>query len=136
MKTLIFPGSYSSLSKISEFVAQAAKSLGFDGFDLYKIETAVDEACSNIIEHAYGKEGIGEIEISITTDPEKITITLADSGKPFNPDKIKNPNLTSDLKERPDHGLGIYMMRQWMDVVKYETRNKKNILTLEKIKKD
>ena len=136
MKTLIFPGSYASLIKIGEFVTQAAKSIGFDGFELYKIETAVDEACSNIIEHAYGQENVGEIVVSIITDPGKITITLTDFGQPFDPKSVKQPNLSSKLKDRDDHGLGIYMMRQWMDVVKFETLNNKNILTLEKIKKD
>ena len=70
MKTLIFPGNYSSLTKIGDFVTQAAKSLGFESFDLYKIETAVDEACSNIIEHAYGQEGKGNIEVSVAAAPD------------------------------------------------------------------
>jgi serine/threonine-protein kinase RsbW len=136
MKTLTFPGSYSSLVKIGEFVTQAARSLGFDGFELYKIETAVDEACSNIIEHAYGQENVGDIEVTVIIDEEKITITLADFGEPFNPKFVKEPNLSSKLKERDDHGLGIYMMKQWMDIVKFETQDKKNILTLVKLLKE
>jgi serine/threonine-protein kinase RsbW len=136
METLTFPGNYSSLVKIGDFVTQAARSLGFDGFELYKIETAVDEACSNIIEHAYGQEDIGEIEVSVFTDPEKITITLTDFGLPFNPKNVKKPNLSSKLKDRDDHGLGIYMMKQWMDVVNFESQNEKNILTMVKLFKE
>ncbi|MDO9087749.1 MAG: ATP-binding protein [Anaerolineaceae bacterium] len=136
MKTLTFPGSYSSLIKIGDFVTQAARSLGFDGFELYKIETAVDEACSNIIEHAYGQENVGEIEVTVLTDPEKITITLTDFGLPFNPKNVKKPNLSSKLKDRDDHGLGIYMMKQWMDVVNFESQNEKNILTMIKLFKE
>jgi serine/threonine-protein kinase RsbW len=136
MKTLTFPGSYTSLVKIGEFVTQAAKSIGFDGFELYKIETAVDEACSNIIEHAYGQEDIGDIVVSVITDLDKISITLIDFGKPFDPKYVKQPNLDADLQDRDDHGLGIYMMKQWMDVVIFETLKDKNILTLVKHKKD
>lgn len=136
MKTLTFPGAYSSLEKIGEFVTQAAKSIGFDGFELYKIETAVDEACSNIIEHAYGKENVGEIVVSVISDLDKITITLTDSGEPFDPKYIKQPNLDADLQDRDDHGLGIYMMKQWMDVVIFNTRIDKNVLTLVKHLKD
>jgi serine/threonine-protein kinase RsbW len=136
MKTLIFPGNYSSLSKISDFVTQTAKSLGFGSFDLYKIETAVDEACSNIIEHAYGQENKGNIEVSVIPAPDKITITLIDFGEPFNPKKIKNPNLTSNLDDRDNHGLGVYMMKQWMDVVKFEAESNRNILTLVKNLRD
>ena len=136
MKTLTFPGSYSSLVKIGEFVTQAAQSVGFGGFALYKIETAVDEACSNIIEHAYGNENSGEIVVSVITDPGKITITLTDFGESFNPEDIKQPNLNTDLEDRDDHGLGIYMMKQWMDVVNFTTLDNKNILTLVKHLKD
>ena len=136
MKTLTFPGSYSSLIKIGEFVNQAAKSIGFEGFELYKIETAVDEACSNIIEHAYGEDNFGEIDISITTNPEKITITLTDYGEPFDPEYVKQPNLNTDLQNREDHGLGIYMMKQWMDEVNFMNYENKNILTLVKYRKD
>ncbi|PKO10907.1 MAG: ATP-binding protein [Chloroflexi bacterium HGW-Chloroflexi-2] len=136
MKTLTFPGSYSSLVKIGEFVTQAAKSIGFDGFELYKIETAVDEACSNIIEHAYGQENIGDIVVSVVTDLEKITITLTDFGEPFDPKYVKQPDLDADLEVREDHGLGIYMMKQWMDVVIFDTNQEKNVLTLVKYLKD
>lgn len=136
MKTLTFPGSYSSLVKIGEFVTQAAKSIGFDGFELYKIETAVDEACSNIIEHAYGQENIGDIVVSVVTDLEKITITLTDFGEPFDPKYVKQPDLDADLEVREDHGLGIYMMKQWMDVVTFDINQEKNVLTLVKHLKD
>ncbi len=132
MKTLIFPGNYSSLTKIGDFVTQAAKSLGFESFDLYKIETAVDEACSNIIEHAYGQEGKGNIEVSVAAAPDKLTITLIDFGEPFNPQNIKDPNLTGNLDDRDNHGLGVYMMKQWMDVVRFEAEPDRNILTLVK----
>jgi serine/threonine-protein kinase RsbW len=136
MKTLTFPGSYSSLVKIGEFVTQAAKSIGFDGFELYKIETAVDEACSNIIEHAYGQENIGDIVVSVATDLEKITITLTDFGEPFDPKYVKQPNLDANLEDRDNHGLGIYMMKQWMDVVTFDINQEKNVLTLVKHLKD
>lgn len=136
MKSLTFPGNFSSLVKIGEFVTQAAKSVGFEGFELYKIETAVDEACSNIIEHAYGLKNFGEIDVSIRTEPGTITITLTDYGEPFNPEYVKDPNLNTDLKERDNHGLGIYMMKQWMDVVNFAVLDNKNILTLVKYLKD
>lgn len=136
MKTLTFPGIYSSLVKIGEFVTEAAKSIGFEGFELYKIETAVDEACSNIIEHAYGQEGVGDIIVSVETDPKKIIITLTDFGEPFDPKYVKQPDINADLNDRDDHGLGIYMMKQWMDKVIFDAQDKKNILTLVKRLKD
>ena len=136
MKTFTFPGSYSSLVEISEFVIQAAKTLGFNDFELYKIETAVDEACSNIIEHAYGQENMGDIVVAVKTEPDKIIIQLTDFGEPFDPKYVKEPNLSSNLSDRDNHGLGIYMMKQWMDIVEFENLRDRNTLTLVKLVKD
>jgi len=56
-KTKSFPGKYSSLERIGDFVRKIAKEAGFESLSVYSIEMAVDEACSNIIEHAYGEKG-------------------------------------------------------------------------------
>lgn len=134
MKYQIFPGNYKSLEKISEFVKETAKSAGFDDFTIFTIETSVDEACSNIIEHAYGDENIGDIEISIDFNQNQFFVIIKDHGSPFNPDLIPEPNLSSNLNKREEHGLGLYMMKQWMDEVKFEFKDNSNILTLIKNK--
>lgn len=133
-KTKIFPGRYESLEKISKFIKECSINAGFDNFTVYTIETAVDEACSNIIEHAYGKENIGDIEISIAENPSNLTIIIKDSGKPFNPKLVPIPNLSTNLFERKGNGLGLYMMKQWMDEVQFEFGEDVNILKLVKNK--
>lgn len=133
-KSQIFPGRYDSLEKISEFIQENTKDAGFDGFTSYTIETAVDEACSNIIEHAYGQENIGNIEISVSINPSNITIFIKDNGRPFNPKSIPKPNLSSNLYERKGDGLGLYMMKQWMDEVQFEFVDNTNVLKMVKNK--
>ena len=61
MPKKLFPGRYASLAEIGEFIGLAAQAAGFDSKDVYAIKLAVDEACTNIIEHGYGGEGIGKI---------------------------------------------------------------------------
>ena len=134
METQTFPGRYESLAEISNFVKKFAKSNSFDGLALYTIETAVDEACSNIIEHAYGEENNGDINISIDFIDNGLVIIIKDRGKPFDPKKIKKPNLSDHLEEREAHGLGLYMMKQWMDEVHFEFKKQENVLTMIKFK--
>ena len=57
MRTAKFPASYDSLKSIGELSTQAAKEAGFDDNAVYEVQLAVDEAATNIIEHAYGGEG-------------------------------------------------------------------------------
>lgn len=63
-------------------------------------------------------------------------VTLEDTGRPFDPGNIPEPNLNVPLRNRSEHGLGVYMMRKWMDEVRYEFENGKNrVIMVKRIKK-
>ncbi|MDR3572675.1 MAG: ATP-binding protein [Anaerolineaceae bacterium] len=131
MKTAAFQGYYSNLEKIAEYVQQSAQGTGLDGYSLYAIESAVDEACSNIIDHAYGGEGIGAIQCTCLKDENKITIILQDQGRPFDPTKICGPDLSTPLEDRQNHGFGLYFMKHFMDEIHFEfTADSGNILKM------
>lgn len=131
----IFSGYYKNLAKIAEFIGKASREAGFDDATIYKVKTAVDEACTNIIEHSYGGEGIGNIECAYRIDSKGLTIILRDCGQTFNPDDIEDPDLKAPLSERKNHGLGLYFIRELMDEVGFEFNKKLgNKLTLVKHK--
>lgn len=119
IKTASFPGRYDHLIKISEFVTQAANNIGFKDDAIYAIQMAVDEACTNIIEHAYASEGQGDIQCTCLIRDNELTIILHDHGKPFDPSRIPEPNVFSRLEDRQSGGLGLYFMRQMMDKVEF-----------------
>jgi serine/threonine-protein kinase RsbW len=131
-ETRSFPGRYESLERIGEFVRRIAAAAGFDKFGIYSIEMAVDEACSNIIEHAYGGEGRGEIRCTCVLSDDRLTITLHDHGKFFDPTQVPPPNLSANLEDREAHGLGLYFIRQWMDEISFHSTGKENTLTMVK----
>ncbi|HTX79376.1 MAG TPA: ATP-binding protein [Longilinea sp.] len=135
MPTLTFPGRYDSLNKIASFIRQAAQEAQLSDFATYEVETAIDEACSNIIEHAYGGEDRGTIECTYEVSDDRLTIVLRDHGKPFDPSKVPTPDLKSPLGNRKTHGLGLYIMRQWMDKVEFDKTKDTNILTMIKYSK-
>jgi serine/threonine-protein kinase RsbW len=115
-----FPGRLESLEKISEFVQQAARSASLNERDIYAVQLAVDEACTNIIEHAYHGEGKGDIVCTCDDIGDGIKVVLLDRAKPFHPEKIPDPVLNVPLEEVKPRGLGIYLMCKMMDDVKFE----------------
>jgi serine/threonine-protein kinase RsbW len=130
-----FPGRYKSLAGISEFVAKAAQEAGLDSKDIYAVKLAVDEACTNIIEHAYGGEGDGLIECACDIGPESLTIELRDWGKAFEPDNIPDPNFSVPLEELQMGGAGLFFIHKLMDEVRFKFNEKKgNVLVLVKNK--
>ncbi|NPV85547.1 MAG: ATP-binding protein [Anaerolineae bacterium] len=133
-----FPGRYESLTKIAEFIRCACAQAGFDSCTTYSVETAVDEACSNIIEHAYGGEDIGEICCTCHLEEDRLVIILQDNGKPFKPEKFRIPKDTIPLKKykrKKKQGLGLYFIYKIMDEVSFATSpSEGNTLTLVKYK--
>ena len=128
---MTFPARFEFLDEIRELVAQIARAGGFNEKEIYSLQLAADEAASNIIEHAY--EGISNATLDITCDMrgDTLTITMRDTGRPFNPSNVKQPNLKADLSERQIGGLGLYLMRKLMDEVCYEASpTKGNLLTM------
>lgn len=116
-----FPGTFENLEYIAEFFRNAAIQSGLSGFDLYAVETAVDEACSNIIEHGFKGMTGGEIECCSMVIDKGFKIILVDHGHPFNPAEIPFPDMNKPLDEREAHGLGLYFIRKWMDEFYYES---------------
>ncbi|UCC89349.1 MAG: ATP-binding protein [Anaerolineales bacterium] len=134
-QTLTFPAQFESLLRIGEFVTRAARSAGLDSTAVYAVEMAVDEACTNIIEHAYGGEGRGEIECTCQMNSHALKVTLRDFGSSFDPSSVPEPNITASLEEREAGGLGLFLMRKLMDEVSFEfTPDSGNVLTMVKRK--
>jgi anti-sigma regulatory factor (Ser/Thr protein kinase) len=120
MPSKTFAGQYSSLAAIADFFAQAADEAGFDSKDTYAIKLAVDEACSNIIEHGYGEAKGTQIRCSYEILPRGIKIIIQDWGKPFKPEDIPDPNFNVDLCDLEPRGAGLYFMRKLMDKVEFD----------------
>jgi serine/threonine-protein kinase RsbW len=136
-RTRVFPARYESLAEIDRFVTDAAEKAGFDNGTVYEVRLAVDEACSNIIKHAYGGEGGGVIECSCRTHDDDLTVVLRDEGQPFDPESVPPPNLSDDLEERTAGGLGLYFIRELMDEVDFDFESEAgNVLRLVKRKED
>ncbi|MCK4451122.1 MAG: ATP-binding protein [Anaerolineae bacterium] len=134
-RTITFPGRFDSLVAISEFVIGAAEAAGLGAHAVCAVQMAVDEGCSNIIEHAYGGEGHGTIECTCRIKDDGLTVTLRDHGRPFDPTSVPEPDLHATLEERRCGGLGLYFMRQLMDEVHFEfTPDSGNVLTMVKRK--
>jgi serine/threonine-protein kinase RsbW len=119
-ETRIFPGKFESLPKIRSFVVQAAKKAGFVEADIYAVELAVDEACSNIIEHAYGAEGVGDIKCTYWITDKELEIVITDKGRPVEPESIPEPDFSVPLDQLKTGGAGLFLMRKMMDDVRFE----------------
>jgi len=114
-----FPAQYKSLEQVRQFVAHQAEKCGFDDKEIFGITMAVDEAFTNIINHAYMGECVEEVECTCFENEEGFTVRMIDSGSQFDPASIPAPDLESNLEDRAIGGLGVYFMRCYMDEVHF-----------------
>ncbi len=120
-KELVVKSTTDNLALIRSFTKKAAEESGFADETIGKIILAVDEACTNIIKHAYNFSPDGKITISIKFDSSKFSISITDEGIHFNPNSVPEPNIIEYYKQKKVGGLGIYLIRKLMDEVKYST---------------
>lgn len=131
---LVVPARYDRIRQICDFVVDAAQSAGLDESAVFHCQIAVDEACTNIIEHGYEGEDKGQIETICTIVPGSLTIELIDEAPPFDITQVPDPKLDRPLEDMTIGGLGIYFVKKTMDEVVFEHRGGKNYLTLIKRK--
>jgi serine/threonine-protein kinase RsbW len=118
-KKLVIKSRTENLSSLRDFISDNANNAGLGTDDIDDIILAVDEACTNIIKHAYKSVPDGEIIIEINYNSRKFTIKLIDHGNSFDPESVPVPDLQKYLRQRKVGGLGLYLMRTLMDDVKY-----------------
>lgn len=118
-KTLKVKSRTENLSVIRDFVNSAALQMKIPKDIVENIILAVDEACTNIIKHAYNYSSDGDISIKIKPSTSKFIVSVIDNGISFEPEKIPKPDLQKYYRQKRVGGLGIYLMKSLMDDVKY-----------------
>ncbi len=131
--TLQVPSSTENLALIREFVGSAATQAGLDAKEIAKLELAVDEACANVIEHAYGHDVSKEVIVRATVGEDELNIDIEDTGHGFDPNSVNQEELEQLINKRKTGGLGMRLMKTLMDEVHYEIEpGKKNALHMMK----
>jgi serine/threonine-protein kinase RsbW len=119
MVTMRWQADVDQLGAIRDFVAEASRSLGAGERAVLDLQLAVDEICSNSVRHGYGGRE-GQIEVTVERTGQSIEVVIRDWGRAFDPAQVPQPALDIPLEQRSLGGLGLYLVRQVMDDVRFE----------------
>lgn len=133
MKELTITAEVSNLETVTGFVEEQLEALECPMKAQIQINIAIDEIFSNIAQYAYAPE-IGNVTVRVESEdePKMVRLTFIDSGAPYNPLSVKEPDTTLSADQRQIGGLGIFMVKKSMDEMVYEYKDGKNILTIKK----
>jgi anti-sigma regulatory factor (Ser/Thr protein kinase) len=127
---LVVDANLENIPRIRDFVARLCVEAGATHDECFALKLAVDEACTNIIEHGYGEAGHGDISIAVSFEDGQARVVVSDTGRPFAPADAPPPDLDADWSERPVGGLGWHLIRNLVDDHRYQRRDDRNRLTL------
>ena len=131
-KSIILANDIAEISKLNQFVDEVGEEFSLTPDVIFNLNLVLEEAVVNVINYAYPKEDHEWIYLSAKLQDGSVVFVLTDTGKEFDPTMAPEADVTLSAEDRPIGGLGIFLIRQIMNEVKYERIEGKNVLTLGK----
>ncbi len=131
-ESIVLPNDVQTIPQLADFVEKVCQTLNLDMSLTMQMNLAVEEAVVNVMNYAYPKNTLGEVMIEATANKNRLKFTISDSGVPFDPTAQPKADTTLAAEDRPIGGLGIYLVRHYMDSINYERQEGRNVLTLRK----
>ena len=131
-KRIILPNDTKEVPTLAAFVDEVCEAVGFDAALTMKMNLAIEEAVVNVMEYAYPRSTHGDITVEAQANDVRLKFTIIDSGTHFDPTAQADVDTTLSAEDRPIGGLGIHIVRQYMDSINYERISGHNVLTLRK----
>ncbi len=120
-----------NLQALLDFIEESLDLISCANEIKFKLLIASEEILVNIVDYAYSDD-IGEIEIKLIKTHNEIEMVFIDQGQPYNPLMNTNDPRNLALEDRVPGGLGIIMVKEFMDHVEYGYEEQSNILKLRK----
>jgi anti-sigma regulatory factor (Ser/Thr protein kinase) len=131
-KSITLANDIAEISRLATFIEEVGEAFELTPDVIFNLNLVIEEAVVNVINYAYPKEEHQSIYLSANLHNGSIVFVLTDTGKEFDPTQAPEADITLSAEERPIGGLGIFLIRQIMNEVKYQRIDGKNVLTLEK----
>ena len=120
------------LAAIRDTTKRVAEIAGCDEALAAQVALAVDEASTNVIEHAYGGAGDRFIELHFDCAPDELSVEIVDDGRPVDRRALPRVDLRAYARERRRGGFGVHLMGRIMDRVSFRRRGRCNVCCMVK----
>lgn len=129
------PAAAASIRRSRALVEGVCSSVDASEGEHFALKLAIDEAVSNLVEHAYEGRADGTFTVRVEADENRFRIEITDTGTRFDPTTAPTPDLEANWNERTVGGLGLHFVRNVMDEVTYASDGAGNHLVLTKYRK-
>lgn len=120
------------LERLSVFVTEYCDTSGYSSEVLFALNLSLEEVVANVISYGFEDEDDHMITVTIENSGGVIEVEVGDDGREFNPLEQQSPDLDAPIEQRPIGGLGIHLVRHYMDSLHYTRQDGRNILRMKK----
>lgn len=113
-----------AISDLTERLLRFLEDQGVDSRAAHHVALIAEELLTNIGTHGNCRDT--PARVSVTVAPEEIRGEVVDGGSAFDPREAPEPDLTSDIADRPVGGLGLFLVRRFASALEYIRRNGEN----------
>ena len=110
----------SAVTSVREEILSKLKAHNFSEEDIFAVHLALEEAFINAVRHGHKMDATRGVKIDYSVTPDKVEVTVTDEGEGFDPEAVPDPRFGENLY-KPE-GRGLFLMRSYMDVVKFNER--------------
>lgn len=133
---IIVPAQINYLPVLRNFISRIASKYRLSKSEVNALTISIDEACTNIIKHGYRNIQPGSITMNVHIKNNSLEVELIDHGISFDPNQVSDPNISQYIQNGKKGGLGIFIMKKFLDDIQYMSSEKVNILRLIKFRKE
>lgn len=121
------------LEALAERIEQFGEAVDLPPKDLFRLNLAVEELVTNVINHGFEDTGVHRIELELECRDGRLHLQLRDDGVPFNPlEDAPEVDVEASADEREIGGLGVHLVRSLFDEQDYRREGRFNVLKLSK----
>lgn len=107
------------LMELMRFVDDVERHFSLEHEQEYLLRLSIEEIATNIMKYSYSGPASGPIRVECDATNGVLQVRICDCGAPFDPNDAPRPDLTADLAHRPVGGLGLFLVRELSDELRY-----------------
>lgn len=124
---------YESVLEINQQIRKYLAESSLEEHLCNAVEICLTEALNNVIKHSYGGDNSKAIDINVKKDPKSLEIEIIDTGSPRTNLEIKDLDFDpNDIENLPEGGMGLFIIKQLMDELSYNSKDGRNYFILKK----
>jgi serine/threonine-protein kinase RsbW len=131
-RTAAVPAEAAQLAVLNQFLRDFWSEQGLPPEQALSFELALEEIFVNVVTHGAPQGQVPQVAVTLSLQGRELSMTLEDDGPQFDPLSLPPPDVTASVSERRQGGLGIFLVRQLMDDVRYQRVAARNRLTMSK----